>query len=623
MDPFFFDNGTITAGVAGITAGEKQSTAFLIGGHDSGLGASAALNAYLLTKDSKYLRILNVYLDYFRNAQIPGVRTKTPPTSVSAVSGRQVQINNAGFWAEQANVSAGLDKQYGTSDDSTSLLAVFPAAEHGNPIAAALISYYRWANDSATLQMLNHYGNWLLNTQIKTGNFSGAFPVTQYYWAAGWKPRMFETTESAWILVELYRLTGNRTYLESAINAGQYMLARQFTSSQWYNTPVYGALPYEWNGTKYTTEVLTNYAGFALLAWERLYAVTGDDRFLGAAEKYADWLMGFQVTTPSTSWGNHTYSNDSMAVGGFYYGYNTDKHRFGGLVALSLWSAAYAIPGLLLLSQIANKTAYLNSAQVAADWLTQMRYPDTSLVPLQALAVTKYAASSWWGLYPQFYQPDIREVERAGTASFVAKGRENIAVILNRHTTWFEQTFNVNFNLIDYQMASRGPVAMKMVWSWWPDIGFEPRYGGDIAFGAFAIGNYLTFVNKIKTVQSILNSIKQMIDEQTLWLPSNVTISYNHARELVVESTRNFDEGWYSVAVAKINEASSVAQETLKDLAFLVPVLRTAQTILVVALIAVAGLVMSELYVWNRLRSLSRRRRGRGLHRRRGRLVIR
>ncbi len=183
----------------------------MIGGHDSGLGASAALNAYLLTKDPGYLKIFTVYFDYFQNGQIPGIRTRTPPSAVSAINGRDVTLANTGFWAEQANVSAGKDKQYGTSDDSATLLAVFPSPEHGNPIASALISYYRWTNDSRALQMLDRYGSWLVKTQIKTGNFSGAFPVTQYYWALGWKPRMFETTESAWILAELYLLTGNGT----------------------------------------------------------------------------------------------------------------------------------------------------------------------------------------------------------------------------------------------------------------------------------------------------------------------------------------------------------------------------------------------------------------------------
>ena len=192
--------------------------------------------------------------------------------------------------------------------------------------------------------------------------------------------------------------------------------------------------------------------------------------------------MSFQVTPTKTAWGNHTYANDPMAVGGYYYGYDTERHEFGPSVALSLWSAAYSIRGLLLLSETTNNETYLGSALLAANWLTRMRYPDTSLIPLQALAITKYVSSSWWGLYPQFYQPDMRMIEKAGIPSFVKEGQSNPQAILDQNRTWFERTFNVDFNLIDYQMASRGPQFMKMVWSWWPSLGFEPRYGGDIVF---------------------------------------------------------------------------------------------------------------------------------------------
>lgn len=616
LDPYFFENGSITAGVAGIAAGERQRLAFLIGGHDSGLGASAALDAYLQTNDSRYLKTFDVYFDYFRNAQIPGGRSRTPALALTSVAGRQVTIDNGGFWAEQANVSAGTDGRYGTANDSATLLAVYSSPEHGNPIAAALIGYYRWSKDDRALQMLNHYGSWLVKLQIKEGNFSGAFPVTQYYWNLGWKPRMFETTESAWILAELYLLTGNRTYLNSAQAAGQYMVSKQFTGPEWSNTPVYGALPYEWNGTKYTDTVLTNHAGFTLLAWTQLFRITGDNKFLTAAETYANWLLSFQVTTPDIPWGNRTYANDSMAVGGYYYGYNTEKHEFGSRVALSLWSAAYAIPGLLLLWKTANDEAYLRSALLAADWLTRMRYNEISLIPLQALAITKYAASSWWGLYPQFYQPDMRQVEKAGIPTFVERGRENVSAILNKNPTWFEKAFNVDFNLIDYQMASRGPQFMKMVWSWWPSVGFEPRYGGDIAFGAFAIGNYLAFANKLQSLQTILREIEKLTSNQPLGLPRDLTASYNQAQQLVKEAQRNFSEGWYSTAVAKINEATALAQDDVKQLGILAPFLQTSRIILEGLVVALVVLAVAGAYLYGKLRrSLSsqrtRRRAGR------------
>jgi hypothetical protein len=616
LDPFYFENGTITAETAGIAAGEKQKLAFLIAGHDSGLGASAALDAYLESGDPTYLKIFSVYYDYFQAAQIPSAIANTPSLVSTTIHGRNITLDNAGVWAEQADVSAGKGGQFGTPSDSTNLHAVFPSPEHGNPIAEALISYYRWSRDDRALQLLNRYGSWLVKTQIKTGNFSGAFPVTQYYWALGWKPRMFETTESAWILAELYMLTNNSTYLNSAEAAGQYMISRQFTAQEWVNTPVYGALPYESNGTLYTTSVSTNHAGFTLLAWTQLYRLTGDERYLNAAERYAGWLMSFQVTPTDITWGNHTYANDPMAVGGYYYGYDTEKHEFGSNVALSLWSAAYSIRGLLLLSETTNQDGYLASALLAANWLTRMRYPDTSLIPLQALAITKYVSSSWWGLYPQFYQPDMGIIDNAGIPSFVKEGQNNTQAILNQNRTWFERTYNVDFNLIDYQMASRGPQYMKMVWSWWPSIGFEPRYGGDIAFGSFAIGNYLTFKAKLQSLQPILSAIEDLSSDQTLGLPANITASYNQAKQLVSEAERNFNESWYSAAVAELNEGSALAQGVARELGILVPILQMNRTIFGTMIIALLMLTLADVYLYHKVSRRARRQRRRQRHKR-------
>jgi len=289
LDPFYYSNGTITAGTNGIVAGQKQELAFLLGGHDAGEGASAALNAYLSTGDSQYLRIWEVYFNYFVNAQIPNSNVTTPAESVIYVQGRNETIFNGGTWAEQAQVSAGLDGAFGTNSDRVELSAAFPAAEHGNPIAAALIAYYRLSNDPVALRMLNRYGNWLVRTQISSGEFAGAFPVTEYYWLMGWKPRMFETSESAWILSELFVLTHNQTYLDAAVAAGNFMISKQFVNVN--DTHIEGALPYMSNETHYSNSVSTNHAGYSLLAWADLYRLTNDTRFLIAAERYANWLL--------------------------------------------------------------------------------------------------------------------------------------------------------------------------------------------------------------------------------------------------------------------------------------------------------------------------------------------
>ena len=606
LDPYYYSNGTITAGTDGIKGGARQQLAYLIGGHDSGLGALAALNAYLLTRNERYLDAFRTYYQYFHRSQISS--HSYPATNVTVADGKSVTMYDAGFFAEQASVSAGRDGIYGTDDDSSKLDAVFPAAEHGNPIAAALIAYYKLTHNATALHMLNQYGDWLLKLQIRQGNFTGAFPVTQNYLALGWRPRMFETTESAWILAELYSLTGNRTYLDAAIAAGRYMLLRQFSDSE--DTHVRGALPYESNKTKYTSTVLTNHAGFTLLAWTQLYRITGDLQFLDAARMYADWLLSFQVTTADTPWGDHTYANDSMAVGGFYYGYVTEKHEFGWRVALSLWSAAYAIPGLLLLAQFTDNNEYRRSAQMAAEWLMLMRYPDQSLIPLQSLAIIKYVLSSWWGLYPQFYQPDMREVKKAGIPAFVARVHSDPSVLLNRNPTWFEETYNVNFNAIDYQMASQGDRYMKMIWSWWPDLGFEPRYGGDIAFGAFAMGTYLAYPDKLAVARSNIHKIEELTNNQTSYFPANVTSSLSSARNSLNDAMRDFATGWYPIAVAELDNVTSLTRYVLKELSIVIPLdnsKTTVQFLTAVLVVVVIFTVTINVYWYRKIRRQLRR----------------
>jgi len=612
LDPYYFSNGTITGGTGNIGAGDKQELAYLIGGHDAGEGAYAALLAYLETHDQRYLDQFNVYYGYFESAQIPGPRTSTPAQVAISVHRRNIVINNTGFWAEQASVSAGANGTYGSQSDTTTLQAVYPAAEHGNPIAITLIAYYRLTHDQLTLSMLNRYGNWLVKEQIHSGNYSGAFPVTQYYYyALGWKPRMFETTESAWVLMELYLVTGNQTYLNSAEAAGQYMLSRQFVGPQWRGTPVYGALPYEWNETHYTNSVSTNHAGYTILAWSQLFQSTNNTHYLTAAQRYANWLLSFQVTDPDTAWGNHTYSNDSMAVGGFYYGYNVAKHEFGWRVAESLWSAAYAIPALLTLSQITGNETYRESALLAANWLTVMKYPDQLTTPLQALAIVKYPISSWWGLFPQYYQPDMNQVAQAGILSFVNQGRMNESSIRDQRPTWFERTFSVDFNVIDYEMASRGPTFMKMTWSWWPSIGFEPRYGGDIAFGAFAADGYLAFNASFLSAKRDIDEIAQLTGNNTGGLPENVTANYDEAMILLTAALENFRLGWYALAKTQANDAATRAGTALSYLELTMPLRQSNEILLGIVTVSLVLLVLSNVYWHRRLRTSIRRRHSR------------
>lgn len=563
LDPYYYSNGTITAGTNGIIGGEIQRSAYLLGGHDAGLGAKAALDAYLHSHDEKYLRIFNVYFGYFQRSQLPSSASQTQAKSVFVVNNSTVKLDDSGYWAEQTNIAARQGVIGGPSDD-VQLTAAFPAAEHGNPIAATLIEYYRLTHNQSALSMLINYGNWLVRVQIKNGEYSGAYPVTQQYLLLGWKPRMYETTESAWILCELYRITRNETYLQAATHSGDYMLSRQF--HEFNSAYIDGALPYEWNRTEYSRLVSTNHAGFSISAWIDLYELTGNQKYLTAATQYANWLLSMQVTPTGSRWGDHKYANDSMAVGGYYYGYDVNRREFGWRTALSLWSAAYAIPSLLTLYEVNGDSRYYESARLAMNWLAEMRFPKQKSIPLQALGDTKYLNSSAWGEYPQFYQPEWKEIEKAGIVDFVNNGRSNPMAVVNHNRTWLERTFNIDFNQINFQMANQGPQYMKMIWSWYPSLGFEPRYGADIAFGSFGIANFLTYRENTAHVRHELNHAKQMI--QTLWGPSSVhlRIRYKIAEMNLEEAQQSFRDGWFSVAAVKLNKADQIANSLMNHL---------------------------------------------------------
>ncbi len=576
LDPFFYLNGTITGRLDGVKTGEHQKLAYLIGGHDSGEGATASLEAFIHTGDPKFMRSFDNYFKFFQRAQMPNAQVSTESLRSYRTEDGNLTIDESGFFAEQANIGAGHDKIYGTIDDEVKLKAVFPSAEHGNPIAYSLLLYYKLSRDETSLRLLNNYGNWLVRSQIKDGNFSGAFPVTQYYYhVEKWKPRMYETAQSAWILSELYHAIGNKAYLEAAIRAGDYMLKRQYTQASWNDSRVDGALPYEGNRTIYVPAVSTNHAGYTLLAWTNLFRLTGNEKYLygvggspnqptGGAVKYANWFLSFQVTPESVSWGNHTFAKDSLAVGGFYSGFKPQKHSFGRGVAQTVWSASYGAKGLLLLYQVTKDERYLEAAKLAVRWLSSMRFEDETSIPLQGLGGTKFVTGSWWGRYPQMYQPDPNQLKEI--FDFTRKGTVDKSSITKANLTWFERTFNVDFNLVDFQMASRGDRYAKMIWGSWPDVGFEPRYGGDVAAGFYALATYQEAKDLVGRAEASILQLKGLgVDSGSNPFPSVMRASIEATR-LLDQAKEEFSYGWYSPSSKLAKEAINKADEALAEM---------------------------------------------------------
>jgi hypothetical protein len=150
---------------------------------------------------------------------------------------------------------------------------------------------------------------------------------------------------------------------------------------------------------------------------------------------------------------------------------------------------------------------------------------------------------------------------------------------------------------------------MKMAWSWWPNIGFEPRYGGDIAFGAFAIDSYLTFNTSSYEASQALAQFDQMTGNNTTSLPQNITSSYDQAVKLAAAAQENFDLGWYTVAKGQINDALTYVNAALSELQPLIPLREQNTTLLALFATAVVIILVSNLYWYKRLTGLTKYRR--------------
>jgi hypothetical protein len=174
-----------------------------------------------------------------------------------------------------------------------------------------------------------------------------------------------------------------------------------------------------------------------------------------------------------------------------------------------------------------------------------MKYDDQKDIPLQALGKIKHIRSSYWGPYSQAYQPNMTLVGEVGIPEFVERGLANKESIGNTNSTWYEKTFGVDFNIIDFEMAARGERYMKMIWSWWPDIGFEPRYGGDVAAGFFAMAWYLKGLQDLEMADGALEDLEEAA--------MNSYLAKEHEKILEpirIENEnahREFQNGWYSI----------------------------------------------------------------------------
>lgn len=112
-----------------------------------------------------------------------------------------------------------------------------------------------------------------------------------YNLSGGKKDNRFVTGTNAktiFTLLELYNITGNRTFLDSAERSADFLLTMQYSDGSMRSSKRYDRESGTW---KASTGYSLLYNGQALSAFSRIYTATGDGRYLDAAETISETFL--------------------------------------------------------------------------------------------------------------------------------------------------------------------------------------------------------------------------------------------------------------------------------------------------------------------------------------------
>jgi hypothetical protein len=155
-------------------------------------------------------------------------------------------------------------------------------------IIYTLLKIYNFDQDERILESVPYWGNFLLSMQSKDEETYGAFHYSYYYESKVKEPRFVvgTTALSIFTLLDLYHLTGDTRYLQSAKLGGDWLITMQ--------RPDGVMRPYkEYRGGEwvYGEDESLLYNGQVLSALSRLYEVTAEERYYDTAERIAAHFM--------------------------------------------------------------------------------------------------------------------------------------------------------------------------------------------------------------------------------------------------------------------------------------------------------------------------------------------
>ncbi len=221
-----------------------------------------------------------------------------------------------------------------------------------------LRAYDLWG-DERYLWACKQAGNFLVQAQTPAGCWAQYYAMTP----AGPKPdlpsgNLEEQTQSFPLrfLAHLYRVTGNKLYLQACKKAGEYVLARQDPDGWW-------PWGYNWQTGKiegHGGPTLNDDAfGTSLEDMIVMYGVTGERKYLDAIIRAGQWLINAQVKTgPARGWADQYDPPHTPCWG-----------REMEPPSVSMAGTPLAVRDLFKLYDLTGDARYLRPIELCVDWL--------------------------------------------------------------------------------------------------------------------------------------------------------------------------------------------------------------------------------------------------------------
>jgi hypothetical protein len=219
---------------------------------------------------------------------------------------------------------------------------------------------------TAWLNRCKEYADWLVRAQNWDGSWYRAYNPDTGKVGNGEDGKVTNdknnTACNVRYLVRMYEQTGKQAYLTAAIKAGEFVYANNYLKETYYG------------GTPDGLNAIDKEAGImAMYAFNSLYQITGDSKWLKASEHAAVCSASFVYSYDFPVWGKHTYNIYRDLVG------TSGLSRIGtGFIAVDNFSA-YLYYEYFKLYVFTGETFYYDLAKLIQDNTKQFVCIDGSL----------------------------------------------------------------------------------------------------------------------------------------------------------------------------------------------------------------------------------------------------